>query len=298
VNGEAPANEIDRVLADFRAWLVGARGAEPGPLPPPGPAAPTIDLHTLLGHFIGLRQEVNLQTRATRTQQEQNEKTLARLEQALDALAQAQARGLKAPAQEDGLRPVLTTLIELHDAIALAGREMQRVQENVLPLLEELVAPLEEDGALETNPPPSLAPRRSWWARWFGKGDGSGAERLEQAAAALEAAATRIGRERSSAERLARLAQGRDYCERVSQALASLVTGYTMSLQRIERGLRQAGLEPIETVGQMYDPELMEALEVVTDTGLPSGEVLQEVRRGYLWNGRVFRYAQVRVAKS
>ena len=27
-------------------------------------------------------------------------------------------------------------------------------------------------------------------------------------------------------------------------------------------------------------------------------EVVEEVRRGYLWNGRVFRYAQVRVARS
>ena len=34
------------------------------------------------------------------------------------------------------------------------------------------------------------------------------------------------------------------------------------------------------------------------DSGRPSGEVIEEVRRGYLWNGRVFRYAQVRVAKN
>ena len=40
------------------------------------------------------------------------------------------------------------------------------------------------------------------------------------------------------------------------------------------------------------------ALEAVGDSGRPSGEVLDEVRRGYLWNGRVLRYAQVRVAKS
>src|SRR5205814_776994 len=89
VNGEAAANEIDRVLADFRAWLTGATSADGGALPSTAP--PTIDLHTLLGHFIGLRQEVNLQTRATRTQQEQNDRVLARLEDALEALVQAQS---------------------------------------------------------------------------------------------------------------------------------------------------------------------------------------------------------------
>jgi molecular chaperone GrpE len=92
--------------------------------------------------------------------------------------------------------------------------------------------------------------------------------------------------------------QAREGCARVEQALASLVMGYTMSLQRVERALRQHGLEPIPAVGEAYDPERMEALEVVLGTGLPSGEVVGEVRRGYLWNGRVFRFAQVRVAKG
>ncbi len=86
--------------------------------------------------------------------------------------------------------------------------------------------------------------------------------------------------------------------DRTRQVLASILTGYTMSLQRVERALRQQGLEPIPAVGQPFDPERMEALEVVADTGRPSGEVVGEVRRGYLWRGRLFRFAQVRVAKS
>ncbi len=42
----------------------------------------------------------------------------------------------------------------------------------------------------------------------------------------------------------------------------------------------------------------MEVVEAVAESGRPAGEVIEEVRRGYLWKGRVFRYAQVRVAKS
>ena len=42
----------------------------------------------------------------------------------------------------------------------------------------------------------------------------------------------------------------------------------------------------------------MEVVEAVADSGRPAGEVIDEARPGYLWNGRVFRYAQVRVAKS
>jgi molecular chaperone GrpE len=85
--------------------------------------------------------------------------------------------------------------------------------------------------------------------------------------------------------------------ERVGQLVTSLVAGYTMSLQRVERALQQYGLEVMECVGQRFDPERMEAVEVVTDSGRASSEVIEVVRRGYLWRGKVFRFAQVRVAK-
>ncbi len=71
-----------------------------------------------------------------------------------------------------------------------------------------------------------------------------------------------------------------------------------MSLQRVERVLQQQGLETIPCVGAAFDPELMEVLEAVSGSGRPAGEVLEEVRRGYRWNDRVFRFAQVRVASK
>jgi len=50
-------------------------------------------------------------------------------------------------------------------------------------------------------------------------------------------------------------------------------------------------------VGEHFDPEIMEVVEAVAASGRPAGEVLEEVRRGYIWRESVFRYAQVRVAK-
>jgi molecular chaperone GrpE len=95
-----------------------------------------------------------------------------------------------------------------------------------------------------------------------------------------------------------RLAEARQGVGRIRAMLESVVTGYTMSLQRLERALRQHELEPIQCVDQPFDPERMEALEIVSGSGRPSGVVVDEVRRGYLWRDRVFRYAQVRVAKN
>jgi molecular chaperone GrpE len=71
-----------------------------------------------------------------------------------------------------------------------------------------------------------------------------------------------------------------------------------MSLQRADRSLEQVGLEPIECVGQTYDPEKMEALAVVTETNRSAAEVVEEIRRGYSWRGKIFRVAQVSVSKT
>jgi molecular chaperone GrpE len=282
---------IDAVLAEFRGWLT-ALAETPPALPPTDDEPP--DLHTLLSQFIALRHEVNLQTRATRAQQEQNGETLRQLTEALDTLREAHAvlDESRERADDERLRPLLKSLVELHDAVALAGREMTRVQETVLPMLAHVAAavhaedvPFEFDFA-SASPPPS----QSWWSRWFGKPAPVDLTALKERLAAhlqLE----RLKRQ----ERARRATEG---VERVRQLLASLATGYTMSLQRVERTLRQHGLEPIAAVGQPFDPETMEVVEAVAGSGRPDSEVLDEVRRGYLWNGRVFRFAQVRVAKA
>jgi molecular chaperone GrpE (heat shock protein) len=271
------------VLADFQRWL-----AEAIVQPPPAngaPPGPPIDLHTLLGQMAALRQEVNLQTRAVRAQQEQNGETLRDLNRTLDALEQERDAAEQGRQQslEEQLRPLLKTLVDLDDSLSLAGREVQRLQDAVWPALEQVVAAAETEAVPPPPPAPTPPPPRSLWARWFN-------QPAPGPTPPAEGERPEIRQER------ARLA--REGGERVRGLLASLVTGYTMSLQRIERALRQHGLEPIVAVGQPFDPERMEAVEVVRDSGRPSGEVVEEVRRGYLYNDRVFRYAQVRVAKD
>ena len=58
--------------------------------------------------------------------------------------------------------------------------------------------------------------------------------------------------------------------------------------------LRQAGVEPMNSVGKEFDAETMEA---ITNIPAPSpeqkGKVVDEVERGYLLNGKVIRFAKV-----
>ena len=128
------------------------------------------------------------------------------------------------------------------------------------PLLEELSGAA-EDGARRS---------RGFLARWFGA----------RSAAAPEPDA----RTRQTLDRLAQLA-------------AAAADGYAMSLRRAERILTALQLEPLACVGERFDPETMEAIEVSGDSGYPSGIVAEEVRPGYRWRGKAFRFAQVKVAR-
>jgi molecular chaperone GrpE len=249
------------VLADFRDWLSALAAQSEAPPPDEGNAEP--DLYALLKQFTALRHEVNLQTKAARAQQDQNGASLAQLTRALDALQQAQAGATREGEQR--LRPLLITLVELYDALSVADREARRVQETVLSALQEDARP---------SAPPVPAP-----ACWL----------LPPAYRRAEAARRQRDQVRD--------AQRREDRARVRQLLASLTTGYAMSLQRVERALKQHGLEPILATGQPFDPERMEAVEAVAGSDVPPARVINEVLRGYLWNGRVFRFAKVRVAK-
>ncbi len=277
LTGAAPVLGPDRlaaVLEDFEDWLNElAAAATPAEAPP----RERVELHTLLGSFLALRHEVNLQTKAVRAQQEQNSETLQQLAQAVETLEDNTAAApAAAEPTDERLRSCLKALVDVHDALALAAREVKRVQDTVLPLLE-----------LTTKSPPPQAPPVpvTGWARWLG----FMAPRTRQTDALDD-------RRREQEARQAQ--EMRTAAERSRQLLSSLITGYTMSLQRVERVLQQQGLETIPCVGAAFDPELMEALEAVSGSGRPAGEVLEEVRRGYRWNDRVFRFAQVRVASK
>ena len=60
--------------------------------------------------------------------------------------------------------------------------------------------------------------------------------------------------------------------------------------------LEGAGLEPIGSVGEAFDPQKHDAIEEI-ESDKPSGTIVEEAQRGYLYNGQVLRPARVKVAK-
>lgn len=271
------------MLADFEAWLRELPGqtedwVEDSDEP--------VDLATLLGQMTALRTEVNLQTRAVRSQQEQTSQILQQLASSFEQLKQTPpSKGEANP--DERVRGLLKTLVDLYDALALAGREIHKARDRVVAILPRLELSEAEPTAEEI---PAAPPRPPWLARLFGArpfDPGPLIERIHR----LEAE-----RRQRWADQQRRSMEIRETSERIAGVLSSLAEGYTMSLERVDRALKQHGFEPLEVVGKMYDPDQMEAVDKVINTGQPSGHVVEQVRRGYRWNGRVFRYAQVIVA--
>jgi len=60
--------------------------------------------------------------------------------------------------------------------------------------------------------------------------------------------------------------------------------------------LLEMGVEKIKTVGERFNFELHEAVEMV-DGGAESGIITEEVQSGYKLNNKVIRPAKVKVAK-
>lgn len=62
--------------------------------------------------------------------------------------------------------------------------------------------------------------------------------------------------------------------------------------------LRRRGVEPIEVVGQDFDPNIHEAVAYEPAEGRREGEIIGELRRGYRIGDRLVRPAMVRVAQA
>jgi molecular chaperone GrpE len=74
--------------------------------------------------------------------------------------------------------------------------------------------------------------------------------------------------------------------------------GVELTLRQLREVLAKAGLEPMEAVGQTFDPTRHEAMAQVESAAHREGEITAEFRRGYLFKGQVLRPALVQVAKA
>ena len=255
----APLDE-ETLLSRFRQWLQEARAdAEaPGREPPALDAEDhEVGLYRLVEEFTALRHELKLQTKSSRGLQEQTEALVPALRQAIEQFRAVEPRA--AQAAWTASKPLAEALADLDEALNRGRVEIEKARRR---LVEEPAG--EVVAALDV-----LFARQSWlrrpWVRSY-----------------HEQAREIVLRQRPEAHR---------------PLFDALLEGYGLIQARLRRAMGAERLQRIDCVGHPVDPELMTVVEVVDDPERPPGQVVEEVRRGYTWQGRVLRYAEVRASR-
>jgi|WetSurMetagenome_2_1015567.scaffolds.fasta_scaffold60504_1 molecular chaperone GrpE len=76
-----------------------------------------------------------------------------------------------------------------------------------------------------------------------------------------------------------------------------VVKGVTIIYQKLLALLKTLGVSSFACTGLPFDHNLHDAVAATDRAGHEPGTVVDEIRRGYLWNGELLRPAQVRVAE-
>jgi molecular chaperone GrpE len=83
-----------------------------------------------------------------------------------------------------------------------------------------------------------------------------------------------------------------------NQNYEALIGGVSLTMRQLQDYLTKHGVEPIEAVGQEFDPNFHEAVMRVEDSEHPENTVVEEVQKGYKMHNRVLRPTMVKVAHS
>lgn len=74
--------------------------------------------------------------------------------------------------------------------------------------------------------------------------------------------------------------------------------GVIGTARSFEQALISVGVEPIESVGMVFDPELHEAVDVAPADAENDGKIIAEYARGYRFGDRLLRPARVQVGRA
>ena len=86
--------------------------------------------------------------------------------------------------------------------------------------------------------------------------------------------------------------------DEVSPEFTSFNEGVELVHKQLLDALKIHGLQPIEAVGETFDPNQHEALLVTPSDDVPEGQIIEEFRRGYMLHTRVLRASQVVVSQG
>jgi molecular chaperone GrpE len=133
-------------------------------------------------------------------------------------------------------------------------------------------------------------------------------DRLARLQAEFENARKRAAREQqefrdfATADAIKALLPAFDSFERALQSPATQLNefrgGVELIYKQLQDALAKLGVRAVPAKGELFDPHVHEAIEMVETTEVPDHQVIDELQRGYKLKDRLLRPAMVRVARN
>lgn len=80
------------------------------------------------------------------------------------------------------------------------------------------------------------------------------------------------------------------------ESVKALFDGVQLTLKELLSTVARFGVEPIGVVGELFNPDLHQAISMQPAEGIESNHITAVLQKGYILNGRVIRPAMVMVA--
>ena len=177
----------------------------------------------------------------------------------------------------------------LSQEVRVQGRLFKQLNET---LVQQRQASAPEAGWEEFRSGPVAAPRKLEIDLLLDLRD-----RVDRGIASMRHAATELAPARLPL--LARwLGVGRHYARHTQEILDALSHGYALTLDRVDEALVACGVDRIVCLNCQFDPQRMTAVDIAKTGDVPEGTVVEVYREGYEWDGKVYRTAQVKVARD
>ena len=74
--------------------------------------------------------------------------------------------------------------------------------------------------------------------------------------------------------------------------------GLDSILKNMDSLLKKYNILPIDALGEIFDPNLHEAISVITDPSLDDNTITKEIRKGYISHERLIRTTLVEISKK
>jgi len=257
----------DEIFSRLREWLESTRSEADSlddesydPSSEENRSSPTVGFYDLVGEFTALRQELKLQTKSSRGLLEHAESALQAMHEASTRLNSAELRYRESTEEmkDSNLKLLAETVINLDESLDRGRAVIEMARKRIVV---ESVTEFEHglDEAYRTL---------SFFGKWRSL-------KFYQMTRHL-------------------------YRQQVEQGHGSLfdsvLAGFQLIQNRVLKILKDQGIERIQCIGQPVDPHFMIVNVAIPGTDFEVGTVVQEIRRGYRWHGKVLRYAEVGAA--